>query len=74
MNQYHCVLLHAIEIPTHDISIFPMAKHLFAIDQNLTRKQKAEKYNLKIILLHVTSVAKKKKRFNKQLILMRLYI
>jgi len=52
MYQYHCVLLDAIENPTHDISIFPMAKHLFTVDQNLTRKQKAEKYNLKIILAY----------------------
>lgn len=53
MYQYHCVCLHAIEIPTHDISIFTMAKHLFTVDQNLTRKHKAQKYNLKIILAYM---------------------
>ena len=53
MYQYHCVCLHAIEIPTHDISIFPMAKHLFTVDQNLARKHKAQKYNLKIILAYM---------------------
>ena len=52
MYRYHCVLLHAIEIPTYDISIFPMAKHLFTVDQNLTRKQKAQKHNLKIVLAY----------------------